>query len=140
MIQRIQSFWLLLASLAGFLTMKYPFFTGMLASSSAPAGSMEQLTAISHIIQLLLTAAISLIALITIFLFKDRKKQVRLTIVALILSVANLILYFVYSRNFTSGHYALSSVYAFALPVLLFVAVRGIAKDQKLVKELDRLR
>jgi hypothetical protein len=38
------------------------------------------------------------------------------------------------------GNYGISALVALAIPLLLFFALRGILRDQKLVKSLDRLR
>jgi hypothetical protein len=42
--------------------------------------------------------------------------------------------------KFTTGTYSLTSLLYLAVPVCLFLAARGIRKDDKLVKSLDRLR
>ena len=64
----------------------------------------------------------------------------RLTVAALFISAINVILYFTQLKKYTSGNIALTAVFALAIPLLLFLAARGIWKDEKLVKSLDRLR
>jgi hypothetical protein len=78
--------------------------------------------------------------MIIVFLFKNRKLQLNLTLVALAVSIINLIIYFVEIKKFASGTVSLSAIFAFAIPVFLFFASRGIWKDKKLIKDLDRLR
>jgi peptidoglycan/LPS O-acetylase OafA/YrhL len=80
--------------------------------------------------------------LIFIFLYKNRKQQLWLTLAAFVVSVINIILYFKEIKSFLpqQGNYNLAAVFTFAIPVFLILAVRGIWKDEKLVKSLDRLR
>jgi hypothetical protein len=54
--------------------------------------------------------------------------------------VINIVIYFSQLKKFTSGNISLTAVLAFAVPVLLLLAARGIWKDEKLMKSLDRLR
>jgi len=90
---------------------------------------------------LIITAAITgLGAFIAIFLYKDRKVQLRLTVAVLIISIINIVLYFVHTKQYADGKFSLTSVVSFVIPVFLLLAVRGIWKDQKLIKSLDRLR
>jgi hypothetical protein len=80
--------------------------------------------------------------LINIFNFKVRKKQLWITIGLIFLSLLNIILYWWKSGvpPFESGSYSLGALLSLAIPVFLVMAVRGILKDQKLVKSADRLR
>jgi len=135
MIQRIQSVWLLLASVCSFLTFKVSFFFGLKAGTNVN----ESLNATSSILLIICASAAGLGAFIAIFLYKDRKTQLRITIAALIISILSLVIYFSQTRNYT-GQFTITAVIAIVIPVLLFLAVRGIWKDQKLVKSLDRLR
>ena len=73
MIQRQQSLWLLLSAISSFLSFQLPFYNGtkkidnLIASAELDAGSTFFLV--------VFTGASLIIALITIFLFKDRKLQ-----------------------------------------------------------------
>ncbi len=135
MIQRIQSIWLLLASAFAFLTMKFAFFIG--SNTEIPYGVFN---ATNNMILLILTSMLGTLCLFTIFIYKQRKLQLWLTILALFISLLNIFLYFVYEKNYTTSHLALTSVFALLIPVFLFFARRGIYKDQKLVKSMNRLR
>jgi hypothetical protein len=141
MIQRIQSVWLLLAGAAAFLTLKLSFYSGNIIKEAQPK-AFASLVATSNILLTITTVAAGLLALVTIFLYKDRKLQTRLSFVALLLSCINLVLYFVEIRKFVpgEGNYDLTAVIAIIIPVLIVLAIRGIYRDQKLVKSLDRLR
>ncbi|HVX51801.1 MAG TPA: DUF4293 domain-containing protein [Chitinophagaceae bacterium] len=146
MIQRIQSLWLLLASACAFLTMKFPFYTGHLKTAvAAPAGIASvntPLAAVDSIPIVTLTVASAICALITIFLFKDRKLQMRLTAANLVISIIIVALYFLNMKeNYTDmGLPLITCVFTFAVPVFLLLALRGMYRDQRLVKSMDRLR
>ena len=141
MIQRIQSLWLLAATIFTALTFKFPFYSGSKAAKpNAPLIPFEKLVASSNFLLLIFSATLIAGCLIIIFLFKDRKLQLNLTMAALALSIINLIIYFFEIKKFTSGTISLSAIFALATPIFLFFACRGIWKDKKLVKDLDRLR
>jgi glucan phosphoethanolaminetransferase (alkaline phosphatase superfamily) len=136
MIQRIQSVWLLLASACAFLSMKFPFFY----ISANPTTNSDQYNATHNMILLILTSVSGTLCLFTIFVFKQRKLQLWLTILAIVISALNIFLYFNYKKDNPGGGLALTSVFAFLIPIFLILAVRGISKDQKLIKSMDRLR
>jgi hypothetical protein len=141
MIQRIQSVWLLLAGVAAFLTLKFSFYSGHLIKDAQPR-PIAFLPATGSILLTITTVATGLLALVTIFLYKDRKLQTRLSFVALLLSGLNLVLYYLEIKKFVpgEGNYDLTAIIAIIVPVLIILAIRGIYRDQKLVKSLDRLR
>ncbi len=139
MIQRIQSIWLLLASVAAFLTLKFSFYIGNITDANN-VKTMHFLNARFNILLLVVTIAIGIISLVTIFLYTDRKKQMLFTIVNLILAALLVLLYFWQKQKFTDGAITLTSIFSFAIPVFLFLALQAIQKDEKLVKSVDRLR
>ncbi|HEY2727807.1 MAG TPA: DUF4293 domain-containing protein [Parafilimonas sp.] len=136
MIQRIQTVWLLLASAFAFLSMKFPFFY----VGAHPELTSDQFNATTNMILLILTSILGTLCLFTIFVFKERKLQLWLIILAIVISALNIFLYFNYKKDYTGGGLALTSVFVFAIPLLLIFAARGISKDQKLIKSMDRLR
>jgi len=139
MLQRMQSVWLLLAALSAFLTIKFSFYSGNIETAGQPS-SFQYLTAGFNILILILTIALVCIAAIDIFLYKNRKLQARLAILGILLSLLNIFLYFKQIPKFAIGNYDLTAILSFLIPVFFFLATRGIFKDQKLVKSLDRLR
>lgn len=139
MIQRIQSIWLLLAAAACFLTLKLPFYNGNLVKPDQ-SRAFEPLTAMSNIWLMILTFLLGTGIFIIIFLFKNRKLQLKLTILAILISVANIALFFGQVKKFVEGSYDITSPIVFMVPVFLVLACRGIYKDQKLIKSLNRLR
>jgi uncharacterized membrane protein len=139
MLQRIQTIWLLLAAICAFLTIRLSFYSGNIESPGQPT-SFQYLNAGFNIWILILTVALVCIAAIDIFLYKNRKLQGRLAILGILFSVLNIYLYYKQTQKFTVGNYDLTAILAIVLPVLFFLAFRGIYRDQKLVKSLDRLR
>jgi hypothetical protein len=141
MIQRLQSVWLLLAAAAAFCSLKLPFFSGDMIAENQSRVRVE-LTAQSNLLLLILSAGVGIASLIAIFLYKNRKLQLRIVLFTLLVSILNLVLFFMQTKKFVpdAGNYSLTAVFALFIPVLLFFAIRGIRRDEKLVKSLDRLR
>ena len=138
MIQRQQSLWLLLAAVASFLSFKFPFYTGNIVENNITR--FEELEGGSNFFLLALTGASVLISAITIFLYKDRKTQLKLAIVGIMISIVLLILYFTQLRKFSNGNFALTSILVVAILMGYIMAAKGIRRDEKLIKSLDKLR
>ncbi len=136
MIQRIQTLWLLLASICAFASVKLPFYFG---SIEVP-GPTVTITPYDNFMLLVFVIATALMALVSIFLFSNRSLQIKMCVVGLVLSLANLMHYFLYMKNFKTGGLSLYSILSFLVPVFFILAIRSIYKDQKLIKSLDRLR
>ena len=141
MIQRLQSVWLLLAAAAAFCSLQFSFYSGnMIAANQAK--SFAVLNAQSNLLLLILSAGAGIASLISIFLYKNRKTQLRIVLVTLLVSIINLVLFFTQTKKFVpgEGNYNLTAIFAIVVPIFLILAMRGIKKDEKLVKSLDRLR
>lgn len=138
MIQRQQTLWLLLAAAASFLSFKFPFYTGNILENNT--SRFEELDGGSNFFLLVLTGLSVLIAAIAIFMFKDRKTQLKLSLSGIVISGILLILYFTQLKKFSTGNFALTAIIVFAILVGYIMAARGIWKDEKLVKSLDKLR
>lgn len=136
MLQRIQSVWLLLASICVFAGLKLPFYSGT-NKESIPS---SLLNGMAPIYLLLLTVAISVIALVTIFLYKNRTLQLRFCLLAILLQAVLIYLYYHQSTFYTGGTFALTAILQPAALVFLFLAVTGIRKDNRIIKESNRLR
>lgn len=95
-----------------------------------------------------LTAVISLLALITIFLFKKRMLQIRLCIfnAILMLGFYAMFAFFAWTLKGELGgdNVSLSVKIALAFPlvslIIDYLAIRNIGADEALVRSLDRLR
>lgn len=142
MIQRIQTLWLLIAAAFAFLSLKLSFFAGQKIVNEVAAHVELNAATADNLLVLISSVAVGLLALIAVFLFKQRKTQLRLTLVALLLSIVNIVLFIMEAQKFIphQGNYSLTSVFVFLIPVFLILAARGISKDEKLIKSLDRLR
>jgi lipopolysaccharide export LptBFGC system permease protein LptF len=142
MIQRIQSIWLALASLAALLTLKFSFFSGNKLEAASQAKNFVRQTAAQNFLTLILTVGVAVTAAIVIFLYKNRKLQLRLTLLALVISLLNLFLYYNDTKKFIPGEYSydLTAIISLIIPLLLGLAIRGIYHDEKLIKSTERLR
>lgn len=136
MIQRIQSVWLLIASIVTFLTLKLSFYSG----TYLPDNLYHQLNGTENMTLMIPTIGLGVVTLITIFLFKNRITQLWLCIVAIVLDVLLIFLYFRTIKDFTRGDYAFTAVLHIIIIVALVLAARGINKDEKLIKDSNRLR
>ncbi len=135
MIQRIQSIWLLLAGAASIATLKLSFYSNNNGKVVNP-----ELTGSTSFLILILAVAVALTAFIAIFLYKNRKKQMQVTLLGLLLQIVTLVMYFLQVKNYEPGNFTLTSVVSFIIPVFFILAWLGIRKDEKLVKSMDRLR
>jgi hypothetical protein len=138
MIQRIQSVWLFLSSIFSAVTFRFPFYTGDWLKDTSP--SPIELNALTTWWLTLISALAGVLAFVTIFLFTNRRLQLRLTYLGIFLSTALLTLYILEIGNFSGGSIALWCIFHFAILVFYIMAARGILKDQKLIKSMDRLR
>lgn len=135
MLQRIQTIWLLLAAVCGFTTLKTSFYIGSIGTEPA-----NHLSAMSNIWLMILTIVSATIAVVSIFMYKNRALQLKLVLSTIAISIIILILYFAQTQKYAVGGFALTSLIAIAVPVLLIMAATGIYKDEKLVKSVDRIR
>ena len=141
MIQRIQTIWLLLATALGISSLKTSFYVGSRIKDNIPQPA-EVITASYNIMLMVATIATATLAFLAIFLFKNRKLQIRVVIVSLLLSLGTILLYYWQSKSFAGegSTFTITAIIPIAIPVLLILAWRGIYKDHKVIKSLDRLR
>jgi amino acid permease len=155
MIQRIQSLYLSFSALIALL-----FLGGNMISFSEASGNIIGITIkgifryseeyapenigrlLPLIIPVLMTA---LFSIVIVFLFRNRKLQLKLTAVLLGLSAVIIAITAVYTvyiiRKYDSDIiWSLKMLLPLLIPVCLFLAYRGIKKDEDLVKSYDRLR
>lgn len=136
MIQRIQSVWLLVATVVTFLTLKFSFYSG----TYLPDNQYHQLNGTDNMLLMATTIALGVLTLITIFLFKTRIIQLRLCIAGILLDLLLIFLYFRAIQDFTKGEYAITSASHIIIIMALIFAASGINKDEKLIKDSNRLR
>ena len=154
MIQRIQTAYLLLATVLSAL-----FLSGNIARFKDASGDLYNLTARGLMKiptelntgqlailwpLILLTLLIAVISFASIFLYKNRKLQLKLTSGILIIAIFQVIVFAICSV-LVMKEYDVSIVpgIKMILPVLvvicMFLAYRGIRKDENLVRSYDRL-
>ncbi len=138
MIQRIQSLWLLLAALFEAITFRFPFYNGDWNKDTLP--TPVDLDADTTILLTIISVLTGALAFAAVFLFGNRKLQLRLGIVGLLFAIGTLVLYFLELQNFTSGTISLWCIFPFAVAAFYILAIKGIREDAKLIKGLDRLR
>jgi hypothetical protein len=139
MIQRIQTLWLLAASACGFATLKLSFYSG----NKLDATNVKQflpLNAMTNTLLTVLTVCVAAACLVLIFLYKDRKRQLLVTLATFAVSIINIVLYFTEIKKFVEGNYDITAILTFLVPVFLLLASWGIYKDERLIKNADRLR
>lgn len=157
MIQRIQSLYLLLASLLmaalmflpiadfwGDITYQLSAFSFSDISPDAASPFNSNFTTPLGVFVI----ALMILPLSAIFMFKNRRYQLRLVRVILGLALAFLVLVFFYYIPTIEKEIMLQADYvsakgmffSIAAIIMLALAQRGIIKDEKLVKSMDRIR
>jgi hypothetical protein len=158
MIQRIQTVYLFLAAIAGLLTFFLPFthFTAedvklaeyaMFGLFNVQSDVLETSGTFTFPAWVLGSLSVLLPA-IGIALYKNRPLQMKIVRLAYLVDLAYVVyLFFAVDRLYTEYFDSTSSVLyhvGFYLPVaafaFCFLAIRGIKKDEALVKSLDRIR
>ncbi len=138
MIQRKQTLWLLLATAAALLSFMFPFVTGKTIVKGIETDL--SLTADKNFLLLICTGASMILSAGIIFLYKDRKLQMRLCLLGLLLSIGIIALYITQMNKMFKTTLALFAVLPFLMLAGYYLAFRNIRKDEKLVKSLDKLR
>lgn len=144
MIQRVQTIWLFLAAFLSGALFIFPLYHYTLAGVTAPI----IMGAKNEYLLLLLAALMTLLPLIGIFMFKNRKRQKGLVWLSILSSIAFIAVMLMKIQNLKNATVPATND-NFALPgpiipvvtiVFLFLALSGIRKDDALVKSVDRLR
>jgi len=149
MIQRIQSVWLFLAAI--FSALLFLGYTGVVYKADIPQGFgsvVRELTVSGHFPSLIVAVLMTLIPLVALFMFKNRKQQKTITLIGLLVSlmftVLNLMRISGFEKNTSpqpvNGSYQIGSVIPILVIIFLILAIRGIRKDEKLIRSMDRLR
>lgn len=152
MIQRIQSIYLLVASILLATLFAYPLAEllssdGQLFIYNFNGISIENeeglyLLTVPPIILLSILVGISFIS---IFLYKKRVVQMRLNSFNIILMLGYLGLNYYYIQNFSKQldgvvSYQIAAVFPFIAAILTYLAIRAIGKDEALIRSMDRIR
>ncbi len=168
MIQRVQSIYLLLAAalMATFLFLPIAQFdtpdgiysftaqgVSTVMAETAPVSTPESGAAIAQTEiftptwgVFVLGAVISVLALITIFLYKNRPTQARICMINAFFIVTLYIIIFLSGYTFheelaaTQISWSANIIIPFVALVLDIIAYKAINKDERLVRSLDRIR
>lgn len=158
MIQRIQTVYLLLAAISGVLTFFLPFAhflqDGMKLSEYAVFGFFNVQSDIFEsngpfgFPAWIFSVLAVVFPAVAVFLYKNRPLQLRMARMGFLMNLGFIVYLFfaidtLFEQNYGPDQEVLYHV-GFYLPVVaiafLFLAVRGIKKDEALVKSLDRIR
>lgn len=131
MIQRIQTLFLLAAT--GLL---FSMFFSNMAYSSTETIKYTNIAAL--LIMLIVTCTISFV---TIFLYRHRVIQIRLTILnaLIMIGLQGWIMWLFFSRPEDSA-FSITAVFPIVSAILTFTAMRYIARDEAMVRSTSRLR
>jgi len=145
MIQRKQSIWLLLAAL-----LNAAVFLGANFSIETRIQNVLQTnryTVLQHLPSTLFILAAIVLPLIAIFLFRKRPLQMKISLLALLATMAYCFInwmrikeIFANNKMISNYSFGLASITPYFAIVFILLACLGIRKDEKLVKSLDRLR
>lgn len=140
MIQRIQTVWFLLASLAAFTTLYLSFYSGNMVDPVTGKSVFVNINARESLPLLVTSISVGAASLVAIFQYKDRKRQLLVSYIILVVSLIHISLYFVEIKKCKEGNYDLTALDSLFIPIFLVLAIVGIHSDEKLVKSADRLR
>lgn len=152
MIQRKQTLWLLLAVVCLALTLAMPvgtiISTDLTFSDLTALGFGDDVNAAvgAHTPWgvLTLTALALVAAVLAIFGFKNRAKQLKTTNIMMLLSALAIVVTYIYVQSYTPEGFMNDlkpgCVLYFVAYAAGFMARRGIRKDDELVKAADRIR
>ena len=136
MLQRIQTIWFLLATICIFLTMQFSTYAGADAE-----GIMHLVKGTTNTFLVITTSVVGVVCMIALFLFNNRKLQIRITLLAVLIE---LILLFFYYKEIHAlvgiGAFAVTALLHAGVIIFLLLAANGISKDEKLIKDSNRLR
>ena len=131
----------MLAAVTSFLTTRIPLYVGK------STGLPDRFYSATESLPLFILAVIpGMIALIAIFMFKNRKKQLRLSFAGIFTSLPFLFLemqkigQFKTANNFTTVSYHWGALLPLVVFTFFIFAIRNIRKDEKLIKSLERFR
>ena len=138
MLQRIQSIFLLVSSLAYWGLFALPFASG--GESNHSLFSDKVLNLNDHIGLLVAGVLGGLLSLAAIFLFKNRKLQQSISYLSFIPSLVLIGLAYWLFNTTSGGSLGLGMGLPVVSAICSLVAATFIKKDEKLVKSMDRLR
>jgi len=157
MIQRIQTIWLLLATVIILGLFMFPYLNyidlvglgkKLFVTGEYSAVNNESVKQSNFLLQTIATIVVALVPFVTIFQFKNRKLQIKLIFVSIaLIALLGVWMYFtsVATLDLISQSFGANNIGVgfFLLPIsiiFLAMALGGIRNDEKLIKSADRLR
>jgi hypothetical protein len=155
MLQRIQSVYLLLASLVIFALFLFPLvhnvYVAGVPSTIKVTGvyqdvSGAQANTQSFVALIAATVVVAILPLILIFLYKNRKQQMMLCYVCILIIIgysywmAQTVKSFTGGADLTTNNFGIGALLSSVSIILMLAAAKAIQRDEKLVKSADRLR
>ncbi len=141
MIQRVQTLWMLLGSIAAALILIVPIFGGQAAD-----GNIREFAIRERLVIMFLVVLATILPFINIFFFRSRPTQKKLLIINMLLAAAILgaeyffVIQFKEEFGIVQGSWQLSAVLPFFIILFMVFAYRGIRHDEKLLSSADRMR
>lgn len=139
MIQRVQTIYLLLASISLFVIIFLP-----IGYQEAASNSVTNVDVMDNLPTFILSIISAIVGLVSIFLFRNRKLQMLITSLFILLSIltlASLVFFdFVTGKSFITKPNFIPYGLAIFGAIFGLLAHRGISADEKLVRSMDRLR
>lgn len=163
MIQRIQTVWLILASLALFALFIFPYANTAPSSQNFvinvygisqyqqhdnELGQIETSYSFGFVMMAIYTLLIALLPLYTVFKYTHRQLQLRLSYLGIFLGLLLIIWMYLSAKSILNetgmtlqiSHMALGTFLVPINIIFLFMAAQGIKKDVSLLKSAERLR
>ncbi|HXI01220.1 MAG TPA: DUF4293 domain-containing protein [Sphingobacteriaceae bacterium] len=155
MLQRIQSVWLFLSTLSLLALFIFPYIQIL---NSDGAGRSVMITGIhenvngqgvqtqSYTALTIAAVIIALVPLVTIFLYSNRKRQIAMCYLGIVLILGFSFWMLQVAKNAAQGitlgfqNYGLGIILPSLGIFFIILALRGIRRDEKLIKSVDRLR
>jgi peptidoglycan/LPS O-acetylase OafA/YrhL len=155
MLQRIQTVWLFLSTVCLFGLFLFPYIQVLNAAGAAQVlkvtGVYENVN--GQVVQtepfLLLTIAtviVGFIPFLIIFYYQNRKRQLTISYLAILVVIVYSFWLATNARKVIGevelelGNYAIGAILPSLAIFFLILAIRGIRRDEKLIKSADRLR
>lgn len=148
MIQRIQTIFLALIVVLFAILFFVPVYKITITMDGMPLASYRSLAALP--VLLVSAGVVALIALVAIFMYANRKRQLLVVNIGMLLSLLLFSLCLLFPEVFSGASvmttppavtgFSMGTFIIALFPALFFLAGRNIKKDEKLVKAADRLR
>ena len=155
MIQRIQTIYLFLASIALFALFLFPVITNLIINGNPDSimangiyeivGGLRTKTTPFTLLSIV-TVAVALLPLIAVFTYKNRSMQKNYCYIVIVLIIGysfymtETIKAVAEGTDIRPENFSLGAILPSIAIVLMIFAIKGITKDEKLIKSADRLR